>query len=237
VSTRRPSLGGRKAGKLSAIRTLGGHRRYRESEVRALLQGRFPRSVRATEKRTAVGTKTIVTRGERWGGRSPLVHFPISSTGQEISTAIVPCTPRRSRLPSSTSRPVQPYCGPAPRRSQPVGVIADPRLALTFARTGSARAGRPVRWFVGPGTGLASGLSRDAGRSSRTATQTGTSRRADAAANERRERRGPGADRRSRRPAADRRGAGPQVRLDRRLVLLGSRLRRGVHGTIAVLIS
>jgi excisionase family DNA binding protein len=27
-----------KAGKLSAIRTLGGHRRYRESEVRALLE-------------------------------------------------------------------------------------------------------------------------------------------------------------------------------------------------------
>ena len=26
-----------KAGKLSSIRTLGGHRRYRESEVRALL--------------------------------------------------------------------------------------------------------------------------------------------------------------------------------------------------------
>ena len=31
-----------KAGKLSAIRTLGGHRRYRESEVRALLQGQIP---------------------------------------------------------------------------------------------------------------------------------------------------------------------------------------------------
>lgn len=31
-----------KAGKLSAIRTLGGHRRYRESEVRALLQGAIP---------------------------------------------------------------------------------------------------------------------------------------------------------------------------------------------------
>jgi excisionase family DNA binding protein len=30
-----------KAGKLSAIRTLGGHRRYRESEVRALLQGQI----------------------------------------------------------------------------------------------------------------------------------------------------------------------------------------------------
>lgn len=28
-----------KAGKLSAIRTLGGHRRYRESEVRELLGG------------------------------------------------------------------------------------------------------------------------------------------------------------------------------------------------------
>ncbi|BDO40944.1 MAG: DNA-binding protein [Cellulomonas sp. 73-145] len=28
-----------KAGKLSSIRTLGGHRRYRESEVRGLLDG------------------------------------------------------------------------------------------------------------------------------------------------------------------------------------------------------
>ena len=31
-----------RAGKISAIRTLGGHRRYRESEVRALLQGQIP---------------------------------------------------------------------------------------------------------------------------------------------------------------------------------------------------
>ena len=31
-----------KAGKLSSIRTLGGHRRYRESEVRALLSGTVP---------------------------------------------------------------------------------------------------------------------------------------------------------------------------------------------------
>lgn len=31
-----------KAGKLSAIRTLGGHRRYRESEVRDLLQDQIP---------------------------------------------------------------------------------------------------------------------------------------------------------------------------------------------------
>jgi excisionase family DNA binding protein len=32
-----------KAGKLSSIRTLGGHRRYRESEVRELLSGGLPR--------------------------------------------------------------------------------------------------------------------------------------------------------------------------------------------------
>ncbi len=31
-----------KAGKLGSIRTLGGHRRYRESEVRALLSGWLP---------------------------------------------------------------------------------------------------------------------------------------------------------------------------------------------------
>jgi len=31
-----------KAGKLSSIRTLGGHRRYRESEVKALLNGTLP---------------------------------------------------------------------------------------------------------------------------------------------------------------------------------------------------
>lgn len=31
-----------KAGKLSSIRTLGGHRRYRESEVHALLTGQVP---------------------------------------------------------------------------------------------------------------------------------------------------------------------------------------------------
>ena len=31
-----------KSGKLTSIRTLGGHRRYRESEVRQLLQGTIP---------------------------------------------------------------------------------------------------------------------------------------------------------------------------------------------------
>jgi excisionase family DNA binding protein len=31
-----------KAGKLSSIRTLGGHRRYRESEVKELLSGTLP---------------------------------------------------------------------------------------------------------------------------------------------------------------------------------------------------
>jgi len=37
-----------KAGKLSSIRTLGGHRRYREAEVRALLSGGVPQQ-RSTE--------------------------------------------------------------------------------------------------------------------------------------------------------------------------------------------
>jgi len=31
-----------KAGKVSSIRTLGGHRRYRESEVRGLMNGMIP---------------------------------------------------------------------------------------------------------------------------------------------------------------------------------------------------
>jgi excisionase family DNA binding protein len=31
-----------KAGKVTSIRTLGGHRRYRESEVRALMRGTIP---------------------------------------------------------------------------------------------------------------------------------------------------------------------------------------------------
>ena len=38
-----------KAGKLSSIRTLGGHRRYRESEVRDLLAGTVPTQRRANE--------------------------------------------------------------------------------------------------------------------------------------------------------------------------------------------
>jgi len=36
-----------KAGKLTSIRTLGGHRRYRESEVRALLEGNTQATVDA----------------------------------------------------------------------------------------------------------------------------------------------------------------------------------------------
>jgi excisionase family DNA binding protein len=38
-----------KAGKLSSIRTLGGHRRYRESEVRELLTGMLPEQRRAED--------------------------------------------------------------------------------------------------------------------------------------------------------------------------------------------
>jgi excisionase family DNA binding protein len=36
-----------KAGKLTSIRTLGGHRRYRESEVRSLLEGNTNATVSA----------------------------------------------------------------------------------------------------------------------------------------------------------------------------------------------
>jgi len=38
-----------KAGKISAIRTLGGHRRYRESEIRALINGEIPAQRAAAE--------------------------------------------------------------------------------------------------------------------------------------------------------------------------------------------
>ena len=38
-----------KAGKLSSIRTLGGHRRYRESEVRELLSGMVPEQRRGDD--------------------------------------------------------------------------------------------------------------------------------------------------------------------------------------------
>ncbi|MEU5872322.1 MULTISPECIES: BldC family transcriptional regulator [Glycomyces] len=38
-----------KAGKISAIRTLGGHRRYRESEIRALINGDIPVQREAAE--------------------------------------------------------------------------------------------------------------------------------------------------------------------------------------------
>lgn len=36
-----------KAGKVTSIRTLGGHRRYRESEVRGLMNGTIPEQRRA----------------------------------------------------------------------------------------------------------------------------------------------------------------------------------------------
>jgi len=36
-----------RAGKLTSVRTLGGHRRYREAEVRALLRGETPQRAAA----------------------------------------------------------------------------------------------------------------------------------------------------------------------------------------------
>ncbi len=38
-----------RAGKITAIRTLGGHRRYRSSEVRALLTGTAPGQAQASD--------------------------------------------------------------------------------------------------------------------------------------------------------------------------------------------
>ena len=51
-----------KAGKLSSIRTLGGHRRYRESEVRELLSGvsTQPRLTRAGQ--THAGPAPVISR-------------------------------------------------------------------------------------------------------------------------------------------------------------------------------
>ena len=45
-----------KAGKLSSIRTLGGHRRYRASEVTALLAEAAPDQAAATARATAPAT-------------------------------------------------------------------------------------------------------------------------------------------------------------------------------------
>ena len=45
-----------KAGKLSSIRTLGGHRRYRETEVRQLLRGdRLSGCVRGRQRQVNLG--------------------------------------------------------------------------------------------------------------------------------------------------------------------------------------
>ena len=62
-----------KAGKLTSIRTLGGHRRYRETEVRALLAGiPQPRSeyfplMRGTQRRPDPPSCPALLRGIRAG--------------------------------------------------------------------------------------------------------------------------------------------------------------------------
>src|SRR3569833_2405217 len=64
-----------KAGKLSAIRTLGGHRSYRDSEVRALLQGQIPTQRQGDCKRSAVGTNRSWLGASAGEGDRPLL-FP-----------------------------------------------------------------------------------------------------------------------------------------------------------------
>jgi excisionase family DNA binding protein len=60
-----------KAGKLSSIRTLGGHRRYRESEVRELLSGMMPEQRRGEDDAGLPGRRTPVVRSSvRWAALS-----------------------------------------------------------------------------------------------------------------------------------------------------------------------
>ena len=49
-----------KAGKLSSIRTLGGHRRYRESEVRDLLTGLLPEQPERLKAKLGQGERLTV---------------------------------------------------------------------------------------------------------------------------------------------------------------------------------
>ena len=57
-----------KAGKLTSIRTLGGHRRYRETEVRALLAGDSTAAFRVTP--AALACQRQAPGGQRSAGRT-----------------------------------------------------------------------------------------------------------------------------------------------------------------------
>lgn len=64
-----------KAGKLTSIRTLGGHRRYREAEVRALLAG-IPQQ-RSEARHTPVSqqySSTASQPGQLQGPPTPAAH-------------------------------------------------------------------------------------------------------------------------------------------------------------------
>ena len=67
-----------KAGKLTSIRTLGGHRRYRETEVRALLAG-IPQQRTELQRTAEQGRASARHRSllaEPWGRRRALPGNP-----------------------------------------------------------------------------------------------------------------------------------------------------------------
>lgn len=78
------------AGKLTSIRTLGGHRRYRESEVRALLAG--------TDTRPGTVTVTVSARHILAGDiRNPARH-PVALAISETTARPVTVTPGSAKV-------------------------------------------------------------------------------------------------------------------------------------------
>lgn len=96
-----------KAGKLSAIRTLGGTAVTASRRFGLCCRGRFPSSARETDRRefyrrTEQGRRTTVRR-------PCFVSGPGGHSDRLIRMPTVPRSPRRSRLPSRLSRPTSRY--------------------------------------------------------------------------------------------------------------------------------
>src|SRR4051812_25924219 len=85
-----------KAGKLTSIRTLGGHRRYRESEVRALLAG--------TPNQRTEGVCPRLHPPTRCAGRPALTQRR-QSTSVPKGRAALPVGDAASRLSGGPVRP------------------------------------------------------------------------------------------------------------------------------------
>ncbi len=79
-----------KAGKLTSIRTLGGHRRYRESEVRSLLEGNTNNTVDALVRTASHGERRVahLTRGVRHG----VCTYCRKLTSRRVRPQVAQCT-------------------------------------------------------------------------------------------------------------------------------------------------